>query len=297
MNNYYQSLSGGEPLPEPLPEEKQIELFRKLPSNPEVREILIIRNLRLVEHIANRFENTQVSKEILVSDGRVGLIKGIDSFSLEKNVKPATYLAKCIENEILMNLRKERKHRDVISYEETISKDQEGGELQLKDILFLPENFTNKIEQRSQISSALTFVLNHYSYSEISTFFYYLLGKKQRQIEDIVGISQSFISRRNKKINLNLKKRIDYLKEATEKEDIIFLMEEQGCCIKIFEDRFANFDRDFKQFLSERKNMFFSSVQCEHTSNHYIEVKLPYDDIAFLFIAEFMMYLDDNETI
>ena len=139
-------IAGSQTLPPPLPPEEEAELIRKLSEedNLQTRQTLVERNLRLVVYIAKKFENTGIGIEDLISIGTIGLMKGVNTFNSEKNIKLATYASRCIENEILMYLRKSNKIKGEISIDEPLNKDRDGNELLLSDILGTEPDITSR---------------------------------------------------------------------------------------------------------------------------------------------------------
>ncbi len=139
-------IAGAQTLPPPLPEEEEQLYIQKLTdeNNLEARQILVERNLRLVVYIAKKFENTGVGIEDLISIGTIGLAKGVNTFKIDKNIKLATYASRCIENEILMYLRRINKMKSEVSLDEPLNKDQDGNELLLSDILGTDYDITSK---------------------------------------------------------------------------------------------------------------------------------------------------------
>ena len=208
-------IGGNDALPPPLKKDEEEELVEKLVTDGEaVRNILIERNLRLVVYIARKFENTGVGVEDLISVGTIGLIKAVNTFNPEKKIKLATYASRCIENEILMYLRRNSKVKAEVSFYEPLNIDWDGNELLLSDILGT-ENDTvyNLIED--EVDKQLLFLalrnLNERE-KEIVRLRFGLSGyseKTQKEVADILGISQSYISRLEKKIISRLKKEIN----------------------------------------------------------------------------------------
>ena len=139
-------IAGAQTLPPPLPEEEELYYIQKLSSedNLEARQMLIERNLRLVVYIAKKFENTGIGIEDLISIGTIGLAKGVNTFKADKNIKLATYASRCIENEILMYLRRTSKIKGEVSLDEPLNKDQDGNELLLSDILGTENDATSR---------------------------------------------------------------------------------------------------------------------------------------------------------
>ncbi len=193
-------------LPEPLSKEEEIkyvELF--LEGDPKARDKLIEHNLRLVVFLAKKYENTNIDLEDLVSIGTIGLIKGVNTYKLDKNIKLATYASRCIDNEILMYLRKTKRKKSEISFEDSLSFDSDGNELHLEDVLgtdpdLITKNLDNELDKKmlyQEISK-----LNKRD-KEIMCLRYGLCGNKeltQKEVALKLGISQSYISRIEKKV-------------------------------------------------------------------------------------------------
>ena len=216
---YY--VGGNDSLPPPLKKDEEEELVQELINGKEgVRDILIERNLRLVVYIARKFENTGVGVEDLISVGTIGLIKAVNTFNPEKKIKLATYASRCIENEILMYLRRNSKIKAEVSFYEPLNIDWDGNELLLSDILGTDNDTVyNLIED--EVDKQLLFLalknLNDRE-KEIGALkiapgaVVGLNGKRektQKEVADMLGISQSYISRLEKKIISRLKKEIN----------------------------------------------------------------------------------------
>jgi RNA polymerase sporulation-specific sigma factor len=209
---YY--IGGNDVLPPPLTKEEESGLINKLVLGDEsVRSILIERNIRLVVYIARKFENTGINIEDLVSVGTIGLIKAVNTFNPEKKIKLATYASRCIENEILMYLRRNSKVKAEISFYEPLNVDWDGNELLLSDILGTDaDEVYNIIED--EVDKQLLFVaMEKLSERErkIIKLRFGLNGsteKTQKEVADMLGISQSYISRLEKRIIKRLKKEI-----------------------------------------------------------------------------------------
>ena len=207
-------IGGNDALPPPLKKDEEEQLVGKLASgDEEVRNTLIERNLRLVVYIARKFENTGVGVEDLISVGTIGLIKAVNTFNPEKKIKLATYASRCIENEILMYLRRNTKVKAEVSFYEPLNIDWDGNELLLSDILGT-ENDTvyNLIED--EVDKQLLFLalknLNERE-KEIVKLRFGLSGnteKTQKEVADMLGISQSYISRLEKKIIDKIRKEV-----------------------------------------------------------------------------------------
>ena len=207
---YY--VGGSESLPPPLSREEEAALLARLAQgDQEAKGQLIERNLRLVVYIARKFENTGIGIEYLISTGTIGLIKAVNTFDGEKKIKLATYASRCIENEILMHLRKNSKIRYEVSIDEPLNIDWDGNELLLSDILGTePDLITRTMEDagdRKQLLSAITKLTEREK--RIVELRYGLFGleeKTQKEVADMMGISQSYISRLEKRIIKRLQK-------------------------------------------------------------------------------------------
>ena len=211
--NQVHYINGSDSLPPPLDPKTEDEMIERI-DEPYARDLLIEHNLRLVVFIAKRFENIGVGIEELVSIGTVGLIKAITTFNKDKNIKLATYASRCIENEILMFIRKNSVHKREISIDEPLSVDWDGNELLLSDILGSEiESISGKMEEdeeRALIREAVR-NLNKRERTIIEMRFGLVDGKEltQKEVADILGISQSYISRLEKKIMIELRKKIE----------------------------------------------------------------------------------------
>lgn len=210
-------IGGADILPVPLEEEEESQMISMLSGedNEEAKKKLIEHNLRLVVYIAKKFDNTGVGVEDLISIGTIGLIKAINTFNPTKNIKLATYASRCIENEILMYLRRNNKTKMEVSIDEPLNVDWDGNELLLSDILGTDEdiiyrdmemeaekklllNAMKKLSNRERVIVEMRYGLNSEDGSE----------KTQKEVADILGISQSYISRLEKKIMVRLKREI-----------------------------------------------------------------------------------------
>ena len=193
-------------LKEPLSKEEELKYVElSIKGDKEARNILIEHNLRLVVFLSKKYENTGVDLEDLVSIGTIGLIKGVNTYKLDKNIKLATYASRCIDNEILMFLRKNKRRKGEVSFEDSLSYDSEGNELHLEDILGTDETIvTRPIEEELERKILYTELKNlNDRDKEIMTLRYGLLGKKemtQKEVAEALGISQSYISRIEKKV-------------------------------------------------------------------------------------------------
>lgn len=210
-------IGGTEVLPPPLPADKEFEMIQSLTTkdDADARAVLIEHNLRLVVYIAKKFDNTGVGVEDLISIGTIGLIKSVNTYNPEKNIKLATYASRCIENEILMYLRRNNKTKLEVSIDEPLNVDWDGNELLLSDILGTDEDVIyrdleseverkvlkkaiGKLSDRERLIINLRFGLNSRDGEEMT----------QKEVASLLGISQSYISRLEKKIMKRLQKEI-----------------------------------------------------------------------------------------
>ena len=208
-------IGGSEVLPPPLDPAQEAEVLKRLGTEweEEAKSILIEHNLRLVVYIAKKFENTGVGVEDLISIGTIGLIKAINTYNKEKNIKLATYASRCIENEILMYLRRNNKTKMEVSIDEPLNVDWDGNELLLSDILGTDEDIVyknledeaeikmlnkaiGKLSKREKLIVELRYGINREDGMEMT----------QKEVADLLGISQSYISRLEKKIIKRLRK-------------------------------------------------------------------------------------------
>lgn len=204
-------INGPDTLPPPLTKDEESQTFAGLERGSEsAREKLIVHNLRLVVYIARKFESSGTGIEDLVSIGTIGLIKAVNTFKPDRNIKLATYASRCIENEILMFLRKSSQYRNEISIDEPLNIDWDGNELLLSDVLGTDEDVVNKgIESEAEKDMLREAVesLNGREKQIMQMRFGLVDGKEktQKEVADIIGISQSYISRLEKKIIKRLK--------------------------------------------------------------------------------------------
>lgn len=207
-------IGGSDTLPQPLSREREAELIARMGRGDfAVRQTLIEHNLRLVVYLARRFENTGINMEDLISIGTIGLIKAINTFRADKNIKLATYASRCIENEILMYLRKNAAQRTEVSFDEPLSTDWDGKELLLSDVLGTDGDTVMRPIEADVDRKLLRDAVGKLSSREqdIITLRFGLGGKKemtQKEVADRMGISQSYISRLEKRIILRLKREI-----------------------------------------------------------------------------------------
>ena len=199
-------IAGSQTLPPPLPPEEEEEMIKKLSeeNNLEVRQILVERNLRLVVYIAKKFENTGIGIEDLISIGTIGLMKGVNTFNTGKNIKLATYASRCIENEILMFIRKSNKLKGEISIDEPLNKDGDGNELLLSDILGTEPDITSRNledEVDKKLLRAAILKLNEREKDIMEMRFGFKTGKEKTQKEvadELRNITKLHIKTRKK---------------------------------------------------------------------------------------------------
>ena len=210
---------GNKALPQPLDADEEIVLLEEAKAgNQTARDKLVEHNLRLVVYIAKKFESSGIDLEDLISIGAIGLIKAVKTYSLDKNIKLATYASRCIENEILMQLRKNTRTKNEISLDEPLSNDGEGNELLLADIISIDEESVSKNLEVSAEKQILMNILSKLDTREqmIMHLRFGLVGneeKTQKEVADMMGISQSYISRIEKKILGKLRKKLEKVAE------------------------------------------------------------------------------------
>ena len=199
-------IGGSDLLPPPLSREEEIALMRRCNAGDSgARATLIERNLRLVVYISRKFENTGISIEDLISIGAIGLIKAVNSFDPDKNIKLATYASRCIENEILMVLRKSNRLKSEVSFDEPLNTDWDGNELLLSDILDTEPDLVSK-----DLDADIEKQMLHSAIDKLNARERYIVGLRyglgedkehtQKEVADLMGISQSYISRLEKRI-------------------------------------------------------------------------------------------------
>ncbi len=199
-------IGSSDKLPEPLTKEEEVNYVQKwINGDKNARAKLIEHNLRLVVFLAKKYENTGVDLEDLVSIGSVGLIKGVNTYKLDKNIKLATYASRCIDNEILMFLRKNKRRRGEISFEDNLSFDSEGNELHLEDILGTDDDIVTRGIEKEVEKKLLYKEINKLNARDkkIMILRYGLFNTEemtQKDVADLLGISQSYISRIEKKV-------------------------------------------------------------------------------------------------
>ncbi len=214
QDNRIDYINGAETLPPPLSPEEEKQAYTELKSGSKsAKELLITHNLRLVVFISKKFESTGIGIEDLISIGTIGLIKAVNTFDSEKNIKLATYASRCIENEILMYIRKTSSQRNEISIDEPLNIDWDGNELLLSDVLGTDEEVGQHIEYETEKRLLIEAVdkLKGREKLIMQLRFGLLNGKEltQKEVADVVGISQSYISRLEKRILKQLRKELE----------------------------------------------------------------------------------------
>ena len=215
VDNIVMYICGNESLPSPLePEEEEVLLEELANNNKQAKEKLIEHNLRLVVYIAKKFENSGLNIEDLFSIGAIGLIKAVQTYDNDKKIKLATYASRCIENEILMQLRKTNKLKNEVSLDEPLNLDSDGNELLLEDVLYTENESVSKDLEKSAEKQIIWQILEKLNKreKEIMVLRFGLNGneeKTQKEVADIMGISQSYISRIEKKVLGKMKKDLE----------------------------------------------------------------------------------------
>ena len=287
--NKFTALSGLNFLPEPLTSEEEKKVLQKLAtSEPKTRNILIERNLRLVVYLAKKFENLLPVDE-LFSVGCVGLTKAANTFCVEKNIKFATYASRCIENEMLMYLRKNKKHAMVASLNAPLSIDMEGNQLLVEDIA---QDFSSQIsfeeyENRELFTSLINFALNNMSYLNTSLILCRINGWSQKDIAKCFGYSQSYISRKLSK-SFNILKRSAEKTELPKSKKMVFSFQKDYYHTIFLKEYLPDIDKIYFNFLSSHK--FNSNLSCRQEVD-YIEFYSKYERIFFEFLADFLLFV------
>ncbi len=215
-NDYSYYINGPEVLPAPLSKEEEKIVFEGLSSGKQkYRDLLVVHNLRLVVYIAKKFDSNTATVEDLISIGTIGLIKAVNTFEPSKNIKLATYASRCIENEILMYLRKASNKRQENSIDEPLNTDGDGNELLLSDVLGTDHNeIGNALEENAEKNMLLNAVSKlPLREREIMQLRFGLCGQNehtQKEVADLIGISQSYISRLEKRIIKRLKIELEH---------------------------------------------------------------------------------------
>ncbi len=215
LGNHVFYINGPETLPPPLSREEEMRVFERLENDEEdAKQTLIVHNLRLVVYIARKFESTGIGVEDLISIGTIGLIKAVNTFCPKRNIKLATYASRCIENEILMFLRKSQSSKNEVSIDEPLNIDWDGNELLLSDVLGTESDSVNIGIEHDVEKNLLLEAVNRLGERERTIMqlrFGLINGNEhtQKEVADMIGISQSYISRLEKKIIKRLKRDLE----------------------------------------------------------------------------------------
>lgn len=215
MSSFFLSISAGSSFPPPLSRDEETKLFKKYADgDSEARQKLILHNLRLVSHIVRKYYSASTVQDDLLSIGSIGLIKAIDSFDVEKGARFATYSAKCIQNEILMYFRSQKKLSAEVSINETIDTDRDGNPLTYGDIVSTEDNIAEDIDFKIKYTQAFDYINRRLSDREkkIMVYRYGLNGNKpltQREVATALGISRSYVSRIEKSILSDMRSYIE----------------------------------------------------------------------------------------
>lgn len=215
LGNHVFYINGPETLPPPLSREEEAQVFQRLENDEEdAKQTLIVHNLRLVVYIARKFESTGIGVEDLISIGTIGLIKAVNTFCPKRNIKLATYASRCIENEILMFLRKSQSSKNEVSIDEPLNIDWDGNELLLSDVLGTESDSVNIGIEHDVEKNLLLEAVNRLGERERTIMqlrFGLINGNEhtQKEVADMIGISQSYISRLEKKIIKRLKRDLE----------------------------------------------------------------------------------------
>lgn len=282
-------------LPEPLsPEEEKAALIK---HDSTAKDLLREHNLRLVLHIARKFENTEVDIEELFSIGTLGLIKGIDTFDINKNIKLATYISRCIENEILLYLRRTKKWSKDVSIDVPIKTSQDGDSITAQDILSDPkdENELYRTEEIEYVSNILSIALNLLSTQKLLIALYTMSEITQLEIAKHMSISQSYVSRLQNRYYTETRKIREYSDEVLKAKypisqsnelNFIFFLDNRGRFCLSIHSKFLN---PFIAFMETHDNEF-------ETADGRIIIRLPNDESSYLFCAQLIQYLSKHIT-
>lgn len=293
--NHAALLFRGMELPMPLSAEEEKRLLSISSFDLEARNTLIERNIRLVIYTAKRFENTRIPLEDLVSIGTIGLVKSIQTFSSKKNVKLASYANRCITNEILMFIRNNKKHTSVtMALEDIIATNTDGSVFKLQDIV--PDkkgSIYESYENQDLICRLLSYVLNSFPYRKSLILLYSIGQKKQTEIASILGISRSYISRDLSKMHTEIQNFLQRPKEMKKKDFIFSPMTEDTFCLQISQNWFIHLREKYHQFLLKESISFpiVSNFSLTSSCCGYYQIELPFDEISFIYLADFLHYL------
>lgn len=256
------------------------------------QENLVINNLRLVYYLVNKLRVSGSDYEDLVSIGTIGLIKAASSFDDSKNVKFASYASTCINNEILMEFRKNKKHENDVSLDAPIASDSDGKELSLADLISDPDSdFSGKIEMNHSFERVINIILNLLEPKERLFMLYRIGGKKQREISIKLGYSQSYISRIEKKVNLKVKSFFSNMKQA--KEAFSMKVVEDSYIITFSSKEIKNSNKIFAKFLMTISSMEDIPTFKVNCSKERFVIQLPANLQSFSVIAQIVEQVDE----
>lgn len=284
IENHTHELYNSMTLPPPLTKEEEKELMKNFYKN---REIFVERNLRLVAHICKKFAKNKEYFEEFFSVGCIGLLKASNTFNPEKGVKFISYASHCIENEILMYLRKLKKQNCVLSLETVLSTDIEGNELTLTDIITDSNNFEELYFDKNLISHIITICLNTFSLRENTIFLLSLSKKTQKEIAAILKLSQSYISRLYKKVLKKIHEIVDSENKISYIEKLSFILHDEIIEIVFYEKFYDNTLE--KTLLKIRKRYNCGLIFSDDGRALVLILK---DEIAFYILADILRSLN-----
>lgn len=288
MNSFLNGIS----LPLPLSPEEEKTLLTQLNKDNLVQNTLVERNLRLVLHVAKKFQSSELLLEDLFSIGCIGLMKAINTFSYDKSLRLATYASRCIENEILMYLRKNRKHLCVCSFNLPLYSDKKGNYLLLEDTLiddseYTIDNYEQKVEDIQNVQNIVNAALNHLSKTKAFIFFSYVGGRNQREIASMIQLSQSYVSRIYKTIIIELEQ--TYKAQDTFQDGYSFsILNDYNYQLCIYPNCHLAFKESFEDFLSGHPSYLPILIRFEENSKNQYVLILERSLDTFQFIADLL---------
>lgn len=293
---YNQYLKSTKELPPVLTQEKEKELIKNI-EKPEAREKLIEGNLRLVAYIAKKYQFTDIDKGDLFSIGTIGLIKGIKTYNPDKNIKLTTYISRCIDNEILMYLRKERPWRNVNLFSEVVMYDKNGNELREEDIISdikKDQEHFEKCETEQEVSNIVTEILNDLKPREARILLLTIAGKKQKEIAEKFNISQSYASRMLIRIYKKNQKYAEKNHNKDKEYKFLFLYTEESYKLKILKSVCPNLSKKLKNsgILSNKEIIrVVDEIELTQNKKYYI-IKFPQIEETFIFISDLIQFIE-----
>ena len=266
-------------------------------EKPEAREKLIEGNLRLVAYIAKKYQFTDIDKGDLFSIGTIGLIKGIKTYNPDKNIKLTTYISRCIDNEILMYLRKERPWRNVNLFSEVVMYDKNGNELREEDIISdikKDQEHFEKCETEQEVSNIVTEILNDLKPREARILLLTIAGKKQKEIAKKFNISQSYASRMLIRIYKKNQKYAEKNHNKDKEYKFLFLYTEESYKLKILKSVCPNLSKKLKSsgILSNKEIIrVVDEIELTQNKKYYI-IKFPQIEETFIFISDLIQFIE-----